>query len=320
MIQISVIIPVYNAAEFVSKAIESALNQPQTAEVILIEDGSLDDSFAVCSALAKSDTRIQFYHHPNRANMGASATRNLGIEKSRFPFIAFLDADDYYLPERFKKAEAIFNQYRDADGVYEAVSTEFVDEKSRQHWLEAGRDESLTTVTKEIAPEALLEALLFDRHGAFHTNGVTFKREIFERSGLFDLDLRLHQDTALWLKISATSRLYSGDLRQPVAVRRVHLNNRISAKRTPEQIHQSTTLLGETVWRWSEQNPNLTPKQQSLFFEYYLRRAMTWHDPTLSRLGVMLKSRLLLLQLLSKHPQFMLKSQFWAKFLPSAYH
>jgi glycosyltransferase involved in cell wall biosynthesis len=285
-----------------------------------VDDGSQDDSFAVCSALAQNDERVYVYHHPNHANLGVSASRNLGIEQSRFPYIAFLDGDDYYLPNRFIHAETIFNQYPDADGVYDAVCTEFMNEASRQRWIEAGRDEALTTITQPLLPDALLDALLFDRHGAFHTNGITLKRDVFQRSGMFDPELRLHQDTALWLKISATSRLYGGEIVEPVAVRRVHLDNRISAKRDTETIYQANVLMAETVWRWAEANPNLSPDQKELFLEYYLRRAMAWREPSHSRIQAILKSRSLLLKRLLKHPQFSLKISFWRKLLPHRYY
>lgn len=320
MMQISVIIPVYNASDFVSKAVQSALTQPQTAEVILIEDGSTDDSFAVCLDLAKQDERVKVYHHPNRDNLGASATRNLGIEKSCYPYIAFLDADDYFLPDRFKVTQATFNQYPDADGVYDAVDMEFIGADSQARWTESGRTAELTTLRKNVAPDDLLEALIFDRYGAFHTDGLTVKRDVFERSGLFDGALRLHQDTALWLKMSATSRLYGGQITQPVAIRRVHLHNRISAKRSASQIHHHQSLMAETVWRWADNHPDLTHEQKALFLEYYLRRAMAWHDPEQSALQRLLKGRSLLVQLLVKHPQLAFKSQYWIKFLPSAYH
>lgn len=77
MMKVSVVIPVYNAAPFVRDAVESALAQPETGEVILVEDGSLDDSLTVCRALAAENDRVKLYRHPNGENCGAGASRFL---------------------------------------------------------------------------------------------------------------------------------------------------------------------------------------------------------------------------------------------------
>ena len=98
---VSVVIPVYQAAAFVEQAVESALAQPETGEVLLVEDGSGDGSLAECERLAAGDGRVRLLRHPNGENRGAGASRNLGIEQSTCPLVAFLDADDYYLLGRF---------------------------------------------------------------------------------------------------------------------------------------------------------------------------------------------------------------------------
>lgn len=96
--KISVIIPVYNAEEFVSQAVESALQFDEVHEVILVEDKSPDNALQVCTQLAEKHTRVRLYQHPDKGNHGAGPSRNLGIEKSTGDFIAFLDADDYFRP------------------------------------------------------------------------------------------------------------------------------------------------------------------------------------------------------------------------------
>ena len=97
-LEISVIIPVYNAAAYVRQAVESALAQPEVREVLLVEDGSPDNALEVCQQLAAEHQRVILLHHPNGENRGAGASRNLGMRNAHFPIIAFLDADDYYLP------------------------------------------------------------------------------------------------------------------------------------------------------------------------------------------------------------------------------
>ena len=67
-LRISVIIPVYNAAAYVAQAVDSALEQPETGEVILVEDGSQDASLEVCRMLAEENLQVRLYQHPNGGN------------------------------------------------------------------------------------------------------------------------------------------------------------------------------------------------------------------------------------------------------------
>ena len=73
---ISVIIPVYNAAAYIEKAVTSALLHNEVKEVVLVNDGSTDDSLAILQKLQQSDTRIKIYQHENNSNKGRSASRN----------------------------------------------------------------------------------------------------------------------------------------------------------------------------------------------------------------------------------------------------
>jgi hypothetical protein len=73
-----------------------------------VEDGSTDGSGAIGEVLARHDPRVRLLHHPQHANRGASASRNLGMAHARSPFLAFLDADDRYLPHRFHADAQVF--------------------------------------------------------------------------------------------------------------------------------------------------------------------------------------------------------------------
>ena len=82
LFEVSVVIPVYNAAAFVTQAVESALAQPEVREVVLVEDCSPDDSLAVCRQLAEKYPQVNLFQHPGGVNRGAGPSRNLGITKS----------------------------------------------------------------------------------------------------------------------------------------------------------------------------------------------------------------------------------------------
>lgn len=92
MIKISVVIPVYNAADLLPRAVGSILMQEFTDfEVILVDDGSQDDSARVCDELAENDMRVRVIH---KENGGVSSARNAGLEAARGEYVMFVDADD----------------------------------------------------------------------------------------------------------------------------------------------------------------------------------------------------------------------------------
>ncbi|MDQ0784192.1 glycosyltransferase family 2 protein [Chryseobacterium sp. W4I1] len=132
--KISVIIPVYNAEKYVTKAVNSVLQFDEVDEVILIEDGSPDHALTVCLELAQKHERVQLFQHSDKKNHGAGASRNLGIEKASGDFIAFLDADDYFLSNRFDAEKEHFKN-SDIEGVFNAIGTEFLTEKGREDFL-----------------------------------------------------------------------------------------------------------------------------------------------------------------------------------------
>lgn len=94
MNDISVIVPIYNAEKYLARCIESLIHQTHRAlQIILVDDGSTDNSLAVAKRYAAQDERIEVYAHPT--NQGQSAARNLGLAHATGEFISFVDADDY---------------------------------------------------------------------------------------------------------------------------------------------------------------------------------------------------------------------------------
>lgn len=91
--KISVIVPVYNAEKYLEKCVESIINQTyKNLEIILIDDGSTDNSLAVCKKMEKKDTRIRVVV---QENSGVAVTRNRGIQEATGEYIGFVDSDDY---------------------------------------------------------------------------------------------------------------------------------------------------------------------------------------------------------------------------------
>ena len=96
---VSIIIPTYNSVSFVTEAIDSALNQTfQDFEILVIDDGSTDETKKVLTE--KYGDSIKYLY---KENGGVSSARNYGIEKAKGKYIALLDADDVWLPEKLEK-------------------------------------------------------------------------------------------------------------------------------------------------------------------------------------------------------------------------
>ncbi len=111
----AVVIAACNAGSTISRAIASALVQPETAEVCIVDDGSQDDTRAEAEAWAARDARVIVL---SQANAGPAAARNAAIAATRSPWIALLDADDYWLPGRLT---ALHGQAKNADCVADAL-------------------------------------------------------------------------------------------------------------------------------------------------------------------------------------------------------
>jgi glycosyltransferase involved in cell wall biosynthesis len=174
--KISVIIPVYNAEKYVRKAVESALQQAETGEILLVEDNSPDNCLQICQDLEKEHEKVRLLCHPDGKNHGAGISRNLGIKKAQYDYIAFLDADDFFLPNRFVKAVEIFSKNPSVEGVYEAVGSEFENEEARSRYYATHRSE-LATITKKIEPEKLFYFMMSGKYGYIHLNGFVGKKE-----------------------------------------------------------------------------------------------------------------------------------------------
>lgn len=106
---ISIIVPIYNTSEYLSQCIDSIISQTYSElEIILIDDGSTDNSLQICMEYQKSDERIKVIHQENG---GSVAARRSGLEAARGVYIGFVDADDYIEPDMFEKLYASITEF-----------------------------------------------------------------------------------------------------------------------------------------------------------------------------------------------------------------
>ena len=267
---VSVIIPVYNAEAYLKKAVLSAVSLDEVAEVILVEDASPDNALQVAQELEGQFDKVKLFQHPDQGNHGAGASRNLGIKHATCDYIAFLDADDYYLPDRFTTDVQIFNKYTDAEGVYSCVGTHFYSDAAKQHFFDKGLGYQETlTLSADPGPELLFQ-VLFHRHpyikGEFCTDGITVKKTVFDKVGYFHTGLRLRQDIHLWRRMAGFCKLYAGQLAIPVAMRGIHADNRM----TRRQDHQLYIDMWWRSLRREFNNKDLTADKYQVFEQCYI--------------------------------------------------
>ncbi|MEI8128131.1 MAG: glycosyltransferase [bacterium] len=126
--KISIITASYNYAQFIEEAINSVISQSyQNWELIIVDDGSCDNSVDIIKSYCEKDDRIKFFQHENGQNKGLKETLLLGIEHASGEWIAFLESDDYFAPDNLSKKIEIIKKYPEVKLVFNKV--EFISEK-----------------------------------------------------------------------------------------------------------------------------------------------------------------------------------------------
>jgi glycosyltransferase involved in cell wall biosynthesis len=186
---VSVIMIFWNAAPYLEEAICSVRGQSlEDWELLLVDDGSTDGGPAIASAHAAEDARIRVLAHEGGGNRGTGESRNLGLRAARGEFIAFLDADDVFEPDRLAVAIERLRHFEEVGTVvtFERYWREWADADPRLRMPEPDRVIGPSVPARTvIAPGLLLYTALAVRGAA--TPGicsVTFRRSLLDRTGL----------------------------------------------------------------------------------------------------------------------------------------
>ena len=195
----SVIMPVFDQEAYFAEAIESMRAQTfERWELLMVDDGSTDRSPAIAQAYALSDPdRIRLLRHPDRRRHGAAAARNLGLRQARGEFIAFLDADDAYEPDKLEVEVALLDSQPDAAMLYGPTLWWYPGTKRLV------RPERLGVEPGRVYPPPELATRILLRHeGAVPcTCAVLIRRTAALAVGGFEQEFRLYEDQTLWAKL-----------------------------------------------------------------------------------------------------------------------
>ena len=261
---VSVIIPVYNAAPFLKQAVLSATSLPEVREVILVEDHSQDNSLIVCKELSSQPKVLLLTHTSNR---GASVARNTGLAaiSNESKYVAFLDADDFYLENRFTSCLRFLENNPNVDGTFGSADHHFYNENSKNQYV-ALHDlfKGQMGIFHETSSAVLFEQLVRNQIGYFHLNTLTLRKTSLKKIGPFDPDLRQCQDTDFIWKASLVSTL-ENQSGSAIATIGVHKGNRIQNR---EESEHSRALLFK---KWIKNtNPKITKQCRIHLIRSYL--------------------------------------------------
>lgn len=186
---VSVVIPTYNASNFLIRAIQSVVNQTyKNWELIIVDDGSTDHTRQIVEEFQKKDSRIKYFFQNNK---GQGAARNLGIKIANGAYIAFLDSDDEFYENKLERVMSYFVKDKNIAFIYSDASI------IGDNLYQKRRSEVVTPYSGKIYIKLLFNNFIT-------TSTVVVKKEVLKNCGLFDESdlLRNFEDYDLWLRIA----------------------------------------------------------------------------------------------------------------------
>lgn len=251
---VSVVIPTYNSAKYLGQAIRSVLGQGhKDVQVIVIDDGSSDQTEEVVRVSGSSVDYVR------QANRGPAAARNRGIEISRGEFVAFLDADDYWLPGKLDRQVGLLSQQSDVTACHTAFMVsqrEGERGRVRRYWRRAGYHPSLRELLRD---------------DCVNTSTLMMRRAALSKVGWFDETLRTSEDWNLWLRLKLSGhRLYY--LPEALAVTRHHGGN-LHVTAPPDTQRVRGELMLRSLWAdHRERIPKVFLKNLPALLDYHVAR------------------------------------------------
>ncbi len=215
MSTVSVVIPSHNAAAYIEQTVTSVLAQTMPdLELLLVDDGSTDDTVALVQALG--DPRLRVIR---QAKGGVCKARNRGIAEAQAPFICLLDHDDWWLPDKLHRQLQVLAEHPAAGVAYSTFERWHADPATGR--FPAPETFDFSDVADGTDPEFsgwvhhqfLLDCWML-------TSSSMFRREVFERCGAFDESLPFSEDWDLWLRLAREFPFVQ--LRRPTVLYRMH--------------------------------------------------------------------------------------------------
>jgi glycosyltransferase involved in cell wall biosynthesis len=232
---VSVIIPTYNRSRFLSETLDSVLNQTyKDTEIIVVDDGSTDGTAQLVRKYAR---RIRYIYQKRSER---SSARNRGVRESCGEYVAFLDSDDLWLPEKIERQVKVLNEKREIGVVYTDV--QFIDECGRAY------EGTICWAALQRKRRSLYEDLMTRNVISGSASSVLLRRECLETAGPFDEGMNACEDLDLWRRLAAHYRFHKIDL--PLVKLRVHVEN------TQDRLGTMAKGYETILWKiWRQETP-----------------------------------------------------------------
>jgi len=237
---ISVVIPTYNRARFLGAAVASVRAQTYPcAEIVIVDDGSTDDTFQVVTALGAG------IHYVKQPNAGPSSARNRGIEEARGDLVAFLDTDDRWLPEKTARQVAILQR----EPTVALVSTDMAIEDETglvqvtSNFAHRGLQPLFASLDGRPVPDA---PRLLLKVNFINTSAVLARRSVLQAMKGFDPRLRFGEDLELWLRIAARH-----DVACLASVQEIRVEHSSNVTKAVEPMLMGYVRMAEVIREWA---------------------------------------------------------------------
>jgi glycosyltransferase involved in cell wall biosynthesis len=207
---ISVIIPTYNRARLLPRAIESVLKQTFTDfELIIVDDGSTDNTKEVINSYIKKDNRITYVYQENSG--GPAKPKNTGIKIAKGEYIAFLDSDDEWLPSKLEKQYKLYEDNNNKNNNIGLVGCGSINIRNKKEIYIPIK--SLNANSKKLLIRCVPHS----------SSSIIIKRSIFKKVGLFDENIKIGEDRELYIRINKKYKFLF--IQEPLFNYYIHDNN-----------------------------------------------------------------------------------------------
>lgn len=235
---ISIIVPIYNTEKYLRECLNSLLAQTYTdIEIILVDDGSEDNSLLICQNYARIDKRVKVYH---RENSGVSDTRNFGIKQAKGEYISFCDSDDKVVPELYQILYDTMIKF-DVDRVVSGYAYMYSGGKTLlcKPRIPDGKYKA-NYILRKMIDDGTLSGFLFSG-----VNNSLYKKSIiFDNKLLFDSRIKYNEDSLFSLQYMLHSRSIYSLQNKPTYFYRQHKDSS-TKKRT---VGDKYELLRQVLW------------------------------------------------------------------------
>ena len=250
--ELSIVVPVYNVAAYLKKTVESLKNQTfNDAEILLIDDGSIDESGVLCDQFAEEDSRVRVFH---QINQGVSSARNKGIAEARGKYITFVDSDDWVEADTYSEAM----QYI-ADNSFDVfVFGHTVDEEEIQKKMFLEGNPSLRVIPVDTA----LSSMLLNRSFNWNMGDKIYRTELVKKHP-FNTDIHNGEDLLFhWRVFSEAERIGVFN------TCKYHYVQRKGSASHNELSLRSLSVMDVFPVLLKEANENVRPAVESVYLKY----------------------------------------------------